>query len=49
MKSIFFTVFAALCAAAPPTGDLNMMIILAVLLIAGFLIFILVKSGKKKR
>lgn len=48
MKSIFFTVFAALCA-APPTGDLNMMIILAVLLIAGFLIFILVKSGKKNR
>ncbi|MGM9652089.1 MAG: LPXTG cell wall anchor domain-containing protein [Eubacteriales bacterium] len=34
---------------APSTGDLDMMIILAVILIAGFLIFILVKSKKKNR
>ena len=34
---------------APMTGDLNMMIIIAVILIAAFMIFILLKSGKRKR
>lgn len=33
---------------APMTGDINIMIIVAVILIAAFLIFVLLKSGKKR-
>ena len=33
---------------APMTGDINIMIIVAVILIAAFLIFVLLKGGKKR-
>lgn len=33
---------------APMTGDINIMIIVAVILISAFLIFVLLKSGKKR-
>ena len=33
---------------APMTGDINIMIIVAVILISAFLIFVLLKGGKKR-
>lgn len=33
---------------APMTGDINIMIIVAVILISAFLIFVLLKNGKKR-
>jgi len=33
---------------APATGDLNFMILVAIILIALFLIFILVKNGRRR-
>ena len=34
---------------APQTGDINVMIILAVILIAAFMIFILLKNGRRRK
>lgn len=50
---LFYTYFAAIIAAmvplAPLTGDINVMIIVAVILIAAFLIFILLKGNRRGR
>ncbi len=40
---------SAATALAPMTGDINVMIVVAVILIAAFLIFILLKSRRRGR
>ena len=34
---------------APQTGDINVMIIIAVILIAAFMIFVLLKNGRRRK